>query len=597
MKKIKRFVTVGVTIIIIVAFYFDPLWYIGYFFSDMTFQRPGVPDGDIVVLGIDEDALAMFGQFPWDRAVWAEVLHILNADPDARPAVIALDVLFTERSNPESDGALLEAIAAYDNIVLSSLAQTGYDNSIISTHQIITGYLKSVVAPDAPHGFVNNTYTFDGVKRLGHMRLDSPVGKQYSLSMETVAMFLGVHPEELKDMPPYGEVITYLTFTGKPGDFFELSIADLFYDYDPYWLKDRMVFVGSYAIAMQDAWRVPISRSEVMHGVEIHANIAQMILENNFRSVTGDYVDIIILAALVAIFMLFGELLRLKYAAIVFLVMSAGYASGAIFAFESGLLIPLFSPIFALSLAFLYQLIYSYVIENVEKAKIRAAFKKYVDPKIVDKLVNMPKIDSEEVGVRKDIAVLFVDVRGFTPMTEAHAKTPEIIVETLNSYLELTAGVVFDNGGSVDKFIGDATMALFNGFAPLEDYTFKAVRAAWEMVEGAYSVNKRIKERLGIDIGFGVGVHCGSAIVGNLGPAFRKDYTAIGDVVNTAARLESYAKRSQVLISKQVYDDLRGRIIAESIGEIRLKGKSEPMEAFSVTGIVGASKDEIINRR
>jgi class 3 adenylate cyclase len=170
-------------------------------------------------------------------------------------------------------------------------------------------------------------------------------------------------------------------------------------------------------------------------------------------------------------------------------------------------------------------------------------------------------------------------------MTERLRETPEKIVETLNNYLELTSKSVFNNGGSVDKFIGDATMALFNGFVPLEDYIYKAVKAAWDMVQGAGAVNELIREKHGIDIGFGVGVHCGEAIVGNLGPSFRKDYTAIGDTVNTAARLESNAKRSQVLISRDVYDLLGDRIKAESIGEIPLKGKSVPLEVFALAGV------------
>jgi class 3 adenylate cyclase len=170
-------------------------------------------------------------------------------------------------------------------------------------------------------------------------------------------------------------------------------------------------------------------------------------------------------------------------------------------------------------------------------------------------------------------------------MTERLRETPEKIVETLNNYLELTSASVFNNGGSVDKFIGDATMALFNGFVPQEDHVYSAVKAAWDIVQGAGEVNRLIKEQFDIDIGFGVGVHCGEAIVGNLGPSFRKDYTAIGDTVNTAARLESNSKASQVLLSKDVVDACGDRIQVESIGEIPLKGKSVPLEIFSLTGV------------
>ncbi|MCL2227516.1 MAG: adenylate/guanylate cyclase domain-containing protein [Oscillospiraceae bacterium] len=128
-------------------------------------------------------------------------------------------------------------------------------------------------------------------------------------------------------------------------------------------------------------------------------------------------------------------------------------------------------------------------------------------------------------------------------------------------------------------------MVLFNGFVPLEDYIYKAVKAAWDMVSGAAAVNESIRVHYGIDLAFGIGVHCGEAIVGNLGPSFRKDYTAIGDAVNTAARLESNAKESQVLISRDVFDALRGRIEAESVGEIPLKGKSVPLEVFLLKGL------------
>ena len=128
-------------------------------------------------------------------------------------------------------------------------------------------------------------------------------------------------------------------------------------------------------------------------------------------------------------------------------------------------------------------------------------------------------------------------------------------------------------------------MALFNGFVAQDDYVYKAVKAAWEMVEGAAAINKSIKDRLGVDIGFGVGVHCGEAIVGNLGPAFRKDYTAIGDAVNVAARLESNAERSSVYLSYDVYDLLKERIEVESIGALQMKGKAEPMEVFKLKGL------------
>jgi len=128
-------------------------------------------------------------------------------------------------------------------------------------------------------------------------------------------------------------------------------------------------------------------------------------------------------------------------------------------------------------------------------------------------------------------------------------------------------------------------MALFNGFVPLDDHVFAAAKAAWDMVQKAESVNQSILRQFGVEVGFGVGLHCGEAIVGNLGPSFRKDYTAIGDTVNTAARLESNAQKSQVLISDDVYQIIRERIEAAPLEPMQLKGKSEAVKVHALMGI------------
>jgi len=222
-----------------------------------------------------------------------------------------------------------------------------------------------------------------------------------------------------------------------------------------------------------------------------------------------------------------------------------------------------------------------------EKIETRSFFSKYLDASLINQFfANREEFVSEESqGTRKQVAILFADVRGFTAMTEALSSTPEIVVEILNELLEITATAVYNNGGSIDKFVGDATMALFNGFVPQEDYIFSAVKAAWQIANGSKDILKTIKERVGISLAFGVGVHCGEAIIGSIGPSFRKDYTAIGDAVNVASRLESHAGRSEILISRSVFDSLKGRIEAESVGEMALKGKKELLEVYSVDSI------------
>ena len=173
-----------------------------------------------------------------------------------------------------------------------------------------------------------------------------------------------------------------------------------------------------------------------------------------------------------------------------------------------------------------------------------------------------------------------MQIRGFTTMSES--LRPAEVVEILNEYLSLTTRSIFDNGGTLDKFVGDATMAVFNAPFDLDDYVFRAVCTAWDMMAGADAIADQFEKRFGKRVAFGIGIHCGEAVVGNIGCDFRMDYTAIGDTVNTAARLESSADRGQILISEEVYEAVRDRIEAAPIGEIPLKGKNNGVFVYQL---------------
>ena len=167
----------------------------------------------------------------------------------------------------------------------------------------------------------------------------------------------------------------------------------------------------------------------------------------------------------------------------------------------------------------------------------------------------------------------------------SEALSPEQVVDILNEYLTLTTSAIFDHGGTLDKFIGDATMGIFNAPFDLDDYLYKAILTALDIVNGTKELNDRLLDRFGKTVQFGVGVHCGPAVVGNVGCGFRMDYTAIGDTVNTASRLEGSAAGGQVLISTDVYERLKDRIQANKIGNLRLKGKENELTVYEVTGV------------
>ena len=165
--------------------------------------------------------------------------------------------------------------------------------------------------------------------------------------------------------------------------------------------------------------------------------------------------------------------------------------------------------------------------------------------------------------------------------------TPPEVVAILNKYLDLTSRSIMQNGGTLDKFVGDATMAIFNAPLPQEDYIYQAIKAALDMVEGSKALGEELQQQFGRTVSFGIGVHCGPAVVGNIGAEIRMDYTAIGDTVNTAARLESNAPGGQILISRAVADALEGRIKVTSLGDsIKLKGKSAGFEILRLEGLM-----------
>ena len=574
-----------ITVVLMFIFLFDLFSLMEFRLQDAQYQRPGTIDSpDIFVFGIDVQSQDEFGPFQhWSRQIMADAVNILNRDKEYSPAVIAIDISFIgESSDKTADENLAAAAENGGNVVL--VCNALFDSSNATITALETPYPS--LAKFTTYGLSNAIFEKDNVIRFAPLKIRFQGETVYSFPYEVYKKFTGEATNEFVE----ANNEAYITYYQKPGGYygaegFGLSFSDIFQDdFEPEYFADCIVFIGPYSPGMMDAYTTPVS-SEQMYGVEIHANVTQMLLEGNFKTHIPRVISLIILLALIILTFLVGQKTDIRIFLLILTALSVIYVILALWIFAIGYISMLIYPIFSFAAIYVYQLVYGYVLEAMEKQKVKSAFKKYVDPKLVDKLMETGEANNDEIGAKKDIAVLFVDVRGFTPMTEALKDQPELIVSILNEYLELTSTAVFNNGGSVDKFIGDATMALFNGFVPLPDYEYKAVKAAWDIVQGASAVNASIKEKYNVDVGFGVGVNCGEAIVGNIGPSFRKDYTAIGDTVNTAARLESNAKRSQVLISKQVYDKVKDRIEAASVGEIPLKGKSIKLEVFSVENV------------
>ena len=214
-----------------------------------------------------------------------------------------------------------------------------------------------------------------------------------------------------------------------------------------------------------------------------------------------------------------------------------------------------------------------------EKEMIKRAFTRYVAREVVEEILKNPE-NMALTGERREVTVLFCDVRGFTPLSER--LSPEDVVLLLNDFYNLMIETTFKHDGTLDKFLGDAVMAVFGAPLAHPDHSARAIRTAVAMREGIVGLNERRARDGKEPIAVGIGVSAGEAVAGTVGTEDRMEYTVIGDSVNLAARLESNAKPGQILISHRTYERVRDLVDARPLGRIRVKGKEEEVEVYEV---------------
>lgn len=217
-----------------------------------------------------------------------------------------------------------------------------------------------------------------------------------------------------------------------------------------------------------------------------------------------------------------------------------------------------------------------------EKEMIKRAFTRYVARQVVDEILKDPEKLQLKEG-RREVTVLFCDVRGFTPLSER--LPPEEVVALLNEFYTLMIDTTFKQDGILDKFLGDGVMAVFGAPILNPDHSIRAVRTALAMQAGITELSRRRVKEGKDPIAVGIGVSAGEAVAGTVGTEDRMEYTVIGDSVNLAARLESNAKPGQILISQRTYQNVEGLITTRALGAIKVKGKEEQVEVYEVLGL------------
>jgi adenylate cyclase len=351
---------------------------------------------------------------------------------------------------------------------------------------------------------------------------------------------------------------------------------------DPSLFKDKIVFVGLNASGIVDVFSTPFgANSGNMPGIQLHATMADNLLSNRFIRPASRRVRVasVIVAALVigclAAFLPFTPV------AVTTLLAIGGWTWFALSSFRHGLWLDMTQPLIAMGIALFAGTAYQYFVEGREKRVVKTLFGRYVSRDVYQQLIEHPEL-AELGGRRREMTVLFSDIRGFTTVTEKG--NAEALVAQLNEYFSRMVEVVFRHHGTVDKFVGDMVMALFG--APVEDpaHAEHAVAAAVEMVDVLGQLNRKWQAEAKVPFDIGIGVNSGEMIAGNIGSRSIMSYTVIGDNVNLGSRLESLNKdfRTRIIISDATRTRLQNDYTVRGLGDVTVKGKTRPVAIFEV---------------
>ena len=565
--------------------------------SDGFYQSPGAADGTVIVIGMDQRATDELGPMPWSRNVMAEAIEYLNfADPDCRPAAIGLDVLYVgESSDPDADEYLAETAAAAGNVVVGTAALFG--SQLVDDGENFYMDTRAILGMDRPYdalaeaasvGHINAMSDGDSILRHALLYLDTEeYGRIYSFSRVLYERWCEASGQEPNPLPKTRDNgFWYVPFTTKGGGYYDnISLIDLLYgEVEPSFFDGKIVLIGPYASGMQDEYRCSVDHSAPMYGVEFQANQIDAYRAGFYPVEVRNSLQLVLLFLVCTLcaWLLYEQKVLTSLA--IWLGVCLLWLGACWVGYRQGVVLHVLWIPFAVTVLFVGSVALNYIQAQRERRRVTNTFGHYVDPAVMRQLLDQGPEALELGGKLYDIAVLFVDIRGFTTMSEAlDAPT---VVEIINRYLTLTTDCIMQNHGTLDKFVGDCTMAFWNAPLPQEDPIYLACCAAMDMLERSKALGQELLERYGRTVDFGIGVNFGPAVVGNIGAPKRMDYTAIGDTVNTAARLEANAPGSTVFISRVVADALGDRATVTSLGgSIRLKGKAEGFEILTLDSL------------
>jgi adenylate cyclase len=605
--------------------------------------RPYAFDQPVRIVAIDDESLKRLGQWPWPRERLASLIDALK---DAGAVAIAFDFLFSEKDRADATaraynmpdaaftrsmddaGVVLGSFVSQLANGVSGSTKAGFATAGDDPTKFMPSWpgllmpLPELAQHAAGIGFLNWRPDDDRVVRRVPLILNVNGALQPSLAMEALRVAQGASTYIVKSLNASGE-----TAFGQEYGVVAIRNGDLTIPTDaagdvrvyfaqadprrsiPAWkalepgvdlsdLRGKIVFFGASAPLLSDIVATPLSRD--MPGVEAHAQIVEQLLSGqtlrrpDWAPSAEWMVTALICAVLVATTWILGPYLAaLVYAAVLGAIVAVSW-----FAFSGhGLLIEPTYPAFSAAAVYFTGVSTLYAVKRHQERAIRSAFGRFVSPAVVARLAEMPGA-LELGGLQRELTLLFCDIRSFTTISEGLNASE--LTHFLNQYLTPMTDAILDREGTIDKYMGDAIMAFWN--APLDDpdHAAHAVESALTMRQTLVTLNEGWRERAEAEerpfkpVRFGIGLNSGECCVGNLGSLRRFDYSAIGDEVNVASRLEGACKIFEVdIIGSETVRSEAPDFAWLEIDSVLVKGKTRPVGLYALAGDSGvAASDE-----
>ncbi len=599
--------------------------------------RPTIDD--IIIVDIDERANQLLGKYSqWPRTYHSQIVDFLHK---AGALAIGLDILYDKDVwHPDQDVQFVNTVRRAGNVytaVYFSPADSDNWRPVMKSEpkgfdaarfyytfppeaetrfphedRFESGFLELLNASRGV-GHVNFNADVDGVVRRIHLFTDfnhhlyptlgfkifmDAIGTD-SLHYDLKNSYMELYRQGnlLTRIPVDGHGNMLINWAGPFKSFRYISFYDVLKAKErhlpPEIFKNKVVLLGTSLPGLFDLRNVPFQRA--FPGVEIHANILYTLFTQNFitkmKSDTA-FLLLILIGLILGAVLIFTRPL-VSYLTIILSGIVYVIAVTIIF-FQYNYWIEIIAPLLTIVLSFSFIYVYRYVTEEKNKRFIRSAFSHFVTKSVVDELLAKP--DKIKLGGEKKICtVLFSDVAGFTTISEN--LEPEELVQLLNEYLTEMTNIVFKYDGMLDKYEGDAIMAVFGAPIAHGNHAYQACATAVEMQERLVGMRDEWRKQGKPELRVRIGINTGPMVVGNMGSESRFDYTVMGDAVNLGARLEPANKiyGTNIMIGEGTYQMAKEQIIARPLDLLRVKGKTKPVQVYELMGLMErGANDELL---